>query len=78
MHNQHNHIKVICQGHCTQCRRLFIFDPAIVPSMTDGHPWDLNPICRNCVDQINRRRLAQRLPLIVPLGGSYEQAEGRN
>ena len=57
-------------GECFACRQVFTFSPSRVPSVVvDG---DRKPICRNCVDRANPRRVANGLPPIVPLPGAYD------
>jgi len=64
---------VFVLGACLCCGRLFTFNPWRVPS----HQWHgtREPICRDCVDRINPRRVANGLPPIVPLPGAYDPAD---
>jgi transposase-like protein len=55
---------------CVGCNRLFSFNPASVPSVSlDGQQ---QPVCRSCVERINRNRARHHLPKIEPLPGTYE------
>ena len=60
-------------GECYGCKQMFSFNPDAVPSIRiDGVK---QPICRNCVDRANPKRVANGLPPIVPLPGAYGVAE---
>jgi hypothetical protein len=49
---------------------VFGFNPIRVPSIRiDGVR---QPICRNCVEEANPKRLANGLPPIVPAPDAYE------
>ena len=62
-----------CYGYCVGCRRLFSFNPDLVPSiLVDGTK---QPICQTCVDAANPKRIANGLQPIVPLPGAYEAEE---
>ena len=60
-------------GPCIACKTLFHFNPELVPSVTIEGVKE--PICRNCVDRINPKRIANKLEPIVPLPGAYEPEE---
>ena len=64
---------VFAMGECVRCKRPFTFNPVRVPSLT----WNgtRQPICRACVDRINRKRIANGLEPIVPLPDAYEECE---
>jgi hypothetical protein len=46
---------VLCHGYCFGCGALFSFNPMRVPSIrpTPDHPRE--PVCRTCVDNLNRK-----------------------
>lgn len=68
-------------GLCWGCRQLFSFNPLKVPSFKigpDNKPSEdgvRQPICENCFDRFNQRRVAAGLPRLVALPGAYEPAE---
>jgi hypothetical protein len=64
---------VICHGTCIGCGRLFSFNPNRVPSLT--YEGERRPVCRACVVRVNPMRVANGLPMIVPLPGAYEVAD---
>ena len=58
-------------GSCVACRRMFAFDPEIVPSVVvDGVR---EPLCRGCVGEANVVRREQGIPVIVPMRGAYSE-----
>ena len=60
-------------GACRACRRLFSFNPDLVPSIRiDGVR---QPICQSCVDRANLKRKENGLEPITPLPGAYEPIE---
>jgi hypothetical protein len=64
---------VQCIGPCVACKKVFAYNPQRVPSLTiDG---ERKPICRECVERANPRRIAGGLDPIVPLPGAYEPAD---
>jgi hypothetical protein len=62
-----------CMGSCVGCRRIFSFNPMRVPSIT----WhgSKEPICQECVDRVNPKRIENGLEPIVPLPGAYEPCD---
>ena len=61
---------VFAQSPCVACRQVFAYNPHKVPSVTvHGHR---EPICEDCVNQVNPVRIANGLDPIVPLPGAYE------
>jgi hypothetical protein len=64
-------------GQCYGCKRTFSFNRERVPSIhvnAQGKPdpkGARKPICRECVDRANPRRIANGLPPIVILEGAY-------
>jgi hypothetical protein len=66
---------VTCMSACVGCLRPFHYNPHRVPSVLVNGVRE--PICRNCVEAANPRRVANGLAPIVPLPGAYEPlAEG--
>lgn len=60
---------LIAFGPCVGCKRVFAFDPELVPSVAvDGVR---QPICLACVDAANPKRIANGLAPIKPLPGAY-------
>jgi Fe-S-cluster-containing dehydrogenase component len=61
---------VLAHGNCIGCGRMIAFNPVRVPSLT----WkgSREPICADCVERINPRRIANGLPPIVPAPDAYE------
>jgi len=50
---------MIVLGECAGCGRLFGFSPSRVPSVrVDG---EREPVCRDCMGQLNMRRVAAGL-----------------
>jgi hypothetical protein len=72
---------VSASGQCYRCKRTFSFNRERVPSIhanADGTPDPKGaraPICRECVERTNPRRIANGLPPIVILEGAYEAVE---
>ncbi len=64
---------VVVVGPCVACGRVFSFNPDRVPSVTVKGSRE--PVCRNCVERANPRRVENGLPPIVPLPGAYEPEE---
>ena len=64
---------MLAMGCCFGCGRLFGFNPERVPSVKiDG----INqPVCLDCVNRVNPKRIARGLPAIVPLPGAYDEEE---
>jgi hypothetical protein len=60
-------------GPCFGCQQLFGFDPDRVPSVRVNDIRE--PVCRNCVERANPRRIANGLDPIVPLPGAYVDEE---
>lgn len=46
---------VFCMGACIACGRPFAFNPHRVPS-TSAVTGSREPVCRSCMDWINRKR----------------------
>lgn len=64
---------VFVTSPCFGCGQLFSYHPNKVPSI--NHQGARRPICLTCVKRVNPMRIANGLPLIVPLPGAYEPAE---
>jgi hypothetical protein len=65
---------VIAMGECFGCRRLFSFNPELVPSITPPGRTEREPICQACVDRANPMRAKNGLPPIEVRRGAYEPA----
>jgi len=63
---------VFITSACFGCGRLFSYHPNRVPSIRDPRTGSREPICRDCVNSANPKRLANGLEPIVPLPGAYE------
>lgn len=59
-----------CLGNCIGCGKRFTFNPVRVPSVTVNGSRE--PICLDCVNRANPRRIANGLEPIVPLPDAYE------
>lgn len=64
---------MLAMGPCFGCKKLFMFDPDLVPSII--HDGTREPVCRSCVAMVNPRRIANGLQPIVPLPGAYGSDE---
>lgn len=63
----------VCIASCIGFKTIFGFNPDLVPSITiDGVR---QPICQDCVERVNPRRVANGLEPIVPLPGAYEPVD---
>lgn len=72
---------MLCQSACFGCGCLFSYNPDLVPSIRvnaqgqQDPAGEREPICRNCVDRANPKRLANGLePIRVP-PGAYDAQE---
>jgi hypothetical protein len=54
---------------CIGCKRPFNFNPVRVPSIR--HNGKREPICQNCVDAVNPKRIKNGLQPIVPHPEAY-------
>lgn len=63
----------LAMGECYGCKRIISFHPHRVPSLTVQGVRQ--PICRNCIERANPRRIANGLEPIRPLPGAYEPCE---
>lgn len=66
---------VIAQGPCTGCKRIFAYNPVLVPSVRVNGVRE--PICPYCVVAFNVVRAKAGLPLIEPLPGAYDPMDER-
>ena len=57
-------------GDCFRCHQTFSFNPDKVPSIRINGIRE--PICEDCIIQVNPLRKARGLAEIVPLPGAYE------
>ena len=64
---------VMAYGPCIGCRKLFGFNPHKVPSLPVNGVRQ--PVCRDCVERANPRRIKNGLPPIVPAADAYEAIE---
>ena len=64
---------VLAHGLCFSCKRSFGFHPNKVPSIPINGVRE--PICADCVEVANPRRIANGLPPIDILPGAYEAAD---
>jgi hypothetical protein len=55
---------------CYLCHMLFTYNVDRVPSVIVNGRRE--PLCADCVRDINPKRIARGLPPIVPLPGAYE------
>lgn len=61
---------VFATGRCFGCSSFFTFNPHKVPSVR--HQGEREPICRQCVELVNPRRVANGLDPIEIKSGAYE------
>lgn len=64
---------VMAMSACFGCKRIFSYNPVRVPSLIVHGSKE--PVCQDCVDRANPRRIANGLEPIVPLPGAYEECE---
>jgi len=66
---------VVVLSPCFGCGRTFGYNPHLVPSVVVQ--GDRQPVCADCVERVNPRRVANGLEPIRPLPSAYEplQAE---
>lgn len=56
----------LCIGDCYACGKTFSFNPVRVPSFRDKNNVR-QPVCRSCMEQINRKRQKMSLePFVIP------------
>jgi hypothetical protein len=67
----------LCTSECLFCRRVFSYNPMRVPSLpANVSPTGTRePICRECVEAANPRRIANGLEPIVPHPDAYEPCD---
>lgn len=61
---------VFCIGSCVNCKKIFSFNPDLVPSVRVNGSKE--PICKTCVEWANPIRKAKGLPEAVVLPGAYD------
>lgn len=62
-----------CMGECIGCRKIFSFNPNLVPSVLVNGSRE--PVCRECVERVNPIRIKNGLEPIHVLPGAYEPQE---
>ncbi len=60
-------------GACIGCRKLFMFNADLVPSIRISGIRE--PICQACVDRANPKRIENGLEPITVQPGAYEPEE---
>lgn len=60
-------------GRCYGCKRIFGFNPVRVPSVVVNGSRE--PICQDCVNATNPKRIGNGLDPIVPLPEAYEACD---
>lgn len=58
-------------GPCWSCRRIFGFDPDLVPSLIPPGRTEKEAICRTCMDRANAIRASRGEPPHEILPGAY-------
>ena len=61
----------IATGTCYCCGRIFYFNPVRVPSARDQN-GEKQPVCKNCILEVNRRKAEMGLPEFVVPDDAYE------
>lgn len=56
-------------GNCVVCRKLFTFNPELVPS------YEGKPICKTCIERANAILKAHGEALIRVLPGAYDESK---
>ena len=62
-------------GSCIGCGRTFSFNPVKVPSITLSIDGNREPICQDCVNLVNPKRIANGLEPIVPSPDAYDACD---
>jgi hypothetical protein len=62
-----------CTSACIGCGQIFSYNPMRVPSIRVK--GEREPICQNCVDRANPRRIRNGLEPIVPHSDAYEPCD---
>lgn len=60
---------------CCVCSRMFRCNPDRVPAVYNPQTLKADPICQNCVREMNPVREKLGLPQIIPLPGAYDPME---
>jgi hypothetical protein len=63
----------LATGTCLTCFRLFTFNPVRVPSFRVNGTKE--PICRDCIEAINIKRVAAGAPLFVIAPDAYDACD---
>jgi hypothetical protein len=64
---------VLCFGYCAACRKMLGFNPMKVPSIRIAGKRE--PICKECVDMLNQRLVANDHQPVAILPGAYEACD---
>ena len=64
---------VMVMSPCIGCGQPFSFNPTLVPSIQ--HEGTRRPICADCVERVNPKRVANGLEPIVPHRDAYEPCD---
>jgi len=60
---------------CFGCSRLFCYSPTRVPSVRSPFSGEKEPICLDCINRVNLKRIANGLKPIEPMPGAYEPVD---
>jgi hypothetical protein len=60
-------------AECVRCNRVFTCNPDLVPSVRINGVKE--PICKDCIEPINKLRAKLGNELIKPLPGAYDVEE---
>jgi len=63
---------VFVTSECCGCNRIFSYNPLRVPSIKSPYTGEKEPICWECVQQVNPRRIKNGLPPIEPFPDAYD------
>jgi len=66
---------VIVQGQCLLCKKLFAFNPKWVPSFRVPEHGEKQPVCRECMDEVNEARRNNGVPPFKIHANAYEPAD---
>jgi len=66
----------IAHGYCIACDKLFSFNPLRVPS-SSAITGEREPICRPCIERVNKKRIELGLEPAVVFDDAYEPIDER-
>lgn len=72
---------MLCTSNCFGCKRLFSYNPDLVPSIRVNSRGQADPngtrepICQTCVERVNPLREKNGLEPIAVLPGAYDAQE---